>query len=232
MKIIGHRGAAGTELENTIASLQTAVDIGVYAIELDVRLTMDNRLVVCHDADLMRIAHNKSRISELNLEDLQKIELISGSFVPTLEQALEVIGSTPLIVELKDTDCSMPLLDIISKFPKPNIEVASFKLSELSKLRQLSPSLKLHALERTKPFDIIHYAKQLHLDGVGLNYWLLNPLTYWLCKRANLSIYVYTVNHWFQAAFLSKLYPDIAICTDYPERFVSHRRKRKISLSQ
>lgn len=232
MKIIGHRGAAGTELENTLASLQIAVDIGVYAVEFDVRLTKDNYLVVCHDADLLRIADDKRKVSELNLTELQKIPLISGSNIPTLEQALEVMGVKPVFIELKVSGSTKKLLEVIEKFPDAKIQIASFKLNELAALRALSPNLKLYGLERTKPFDIIHFAKELDLDGVGLNYWLLNPLTYWLCKRAKLSIYVYTVNHWFQAAFLSKLYPDIAICTDYPERFVSHRRNRKISLTK
>lgn len=232
MKIIGHRGAAGTELENTLASLQTAIDIGVYAVEFDVRRTSDNRLVVCHDADLLRIANDKRKISELTLAEIQKIRLISGSNIPTLEEALALMGSKPVIIELKESGCTQMLLAVLAQFPSAKAHIASFKLNELAALRALAPNLKLYGLENTKPFDIIHFAKQLNLDGVGLNYWLLNPLTYWLCKRAKLSIYVYTVNHWFQAAFLSKLYPVIGICTDYPERFVSHRRNRKISLDK
>lgn len=231
MKIIGHRGAAGTELENTLTSLQTAVDIGVYAIECDVRLTKDGQLVVCHDADLIRIAKKNVRVEDLVLSELQQIKLISGATIPTLSDVLKIAGNTTVIIELKITNCSKQLLDVLADFPKSRVIIASFKLNELKTLRSLAPNLKLYGLEKTKPFDIIHFAKELNLDGVGLNYWLLNPLTYWLCKRAKLDIYVYTVNHWFQAAFLSKLYPDIAICTDYPERFVSHRRSRKVSLS-
>lgn len=224
MKIIGHRGAAGSELENTLASLQAAIDMGVYAVEIDIRKTRDNKLVVCHDDILSRVAEDPRKVSELTLKQLQKIPLLSGADVPTLQEALEVIGSKLVYIEIKQSGCSHLLLDTLKQFPAANTRIASFKHSELEILRGLDPWVKLDALERTKPFDVIHLAKRLRLNGVGLNYWLLNPLTYQLCKRANLDIYVYTVNNTFQATFLSLLYPNIAICTDYPERFRNLRR--------
>jgi glycerophosphoryl diester phosphodiesterase len=220
MKIIGHRGAAGSELENTLASFQAAIDMGVYAIELDVRKTKDNQLVVCHDDFLSRISDDSRLISEVTLKQLQKIPLYSGANIPTLSEALEVIGSKLVYIELKQTGCAKVLLDTLSKFPKANVHVVSFKHGELEKLRKLAPDLKLGALERTKLFDVIHLAKRINLDGVGLNYWILNPLTYYLIRKAGLDLYVYTVNNRFQAKFLSFFYPDIGICTDYPERFL------------
>lgn len=223
MKIIGHRGAAGSELENTLASLQQAVNLGVYAIEFDVRRTKDGHLVVCHDGSLQRIAHDKRKINQLTLKTLQKIPLLTSSHVPTLTEALEVIGNKRSVIELKDGGCAAQLIEVLKQFPNSDVTVVSFKLGELSTLRELSPTIKLYGLERTRPFDIIHLAKQLDLNGVGLNYWLLNPLTYWLCKRANLDIYVYTVDNPFLGRFISKFYPDVGLCTNYPERFLRRR---------
>lgn len=226
MKVIGHRGAAGSELENTLASLQAAVDMGVYAIEFDVRKTSDDQLIVCHDPDLFRIADDKRKINKLKLKQLQKVPLHSGSNIPTLHEALELVGTLPVIIELKDSGCSQLLIKVISDFPHCNPSVASFNLNELATLRELAPMLKLYGLERTKPFEIIHIAKRLHLNGVGLNYWLLNPLTYLLCQRAGLDIWVYTVNSPFLAKLLGRIYPAINICTDYPERFISNKRSK------
>lgn len=229
MKIIGHRGAAGSELENTLASFQAAVDMGVYAIEFDVRKTEDDQLVICHDADLSRVASDRRKIKKLKLKQVQEVQLLSGASVPTLAEALEVVGIIPVYIELKDTDCSELLLAVLTDFPHAHIKIASFHLNELAVLRKLTQDYDLYALERTKPFDIIHMAKQLKLNGVGLNYWLLNPLTYFLCKQAGLKIYVYTVNRMFHAKFLSKLYPEVAICTDFPERFIVKKRRSRVS---
>lgn len=222
MKIIGHRGAAGSELENTLASLQQAVNLGVYAVEFDVRRTKDGHLVVCHDADLNRIAHDRRKINQLTLKALQNIPLLTSSQVPTLAEAMEVIGSKRAVIELKDSGCAAELVEVLKEFPKSNVSIVSFKHDELHHLRELSPKMTLYALERTKPFDIIHLAKRFKLNGVGLNYWLLNPLTYWLCKRAGLDIYVYTVDSPFLARFINKFYPNVGLCTNYPERFLKN----------
>jgi glycerophosphoryl diester phosphodiesterase len=220
MKIIGHRGAAGHELENTLASLQHAVQLGVWAIEFDVRKTKDGKLVVFHDSDLKRVSEQNQHIDDLTLAELQKIPLLTGSHIPTLAEAMEVIGSKRAVIELKDAHCAEELVRILADFPKANVTVVSFKLGELSALREMQPGLRLYALERTKPFDIIHLAKRLGFNGVGFNFWLLNPLTYWLCNRSGLEMYVYTVDIPILARYISRFYPSVGICTNYPERFL------------
>ena len=58
--IIGHRGAAGLEAENTLPSFQRALDLGCDAIELDVQCSKDNHdhspLWVIHDDTVNRLS--------------------------------------------------------------------------------------------------------------------------------------------------------------------------------
>ena len=49
--VIGHRGAAGLEVENTIEGFQRAMDEGANAIELDFVMTKDHEIVIWHDWD-------------------------------------------------------------------------------------------------------------------------------------------------------------------------------------
>ncbi len=223
MKIIGHRGAAGLALENTLPSVELARLLGVDGIEIDIRKTKDGKLVLCHDADLSRISQCNDKISDLTLKALQSITLNDGqSTIPTLQEAFRMAGKVPLIIELKEDGCTRELLRVFSSFPDARATIASFKIYELGKLRSLASRVKLVGLERTKPFDIIQLARRLKLDGVGLNFWLLNPLTYFWIKRSNLSLYVYTVNNRFVGKMIRLLYPDAAICTDHPEWFIKH----------
>jgi glycerophosphoryl diester phosphodiesterase len=223
MKIIGHRGAAGLALENTLPSIELARLLGVDTIEFDVRKTADDQLVLCHDVDLSRISGSDAVVGQLTLKELQSITLSDEhSVVPTLKQALRMAHPTPVIIELKEHGCVPQLLELLEGFRSHDITVASFKHGELAELRARRPDLKLFGLERTKPFDIIQTARSLRLNGVGMIFWLLNPLTYWMIKRSKLDLYVYTLNFRTVGRFVRLLYPDAAICTDHPEWYIKH----------
>ena len=217
--IIGHRGAAGLGLENSKAAIQQALTHGVSAIEIDVRQSRDKRLILCHDADLTKMTGDSRKVGDLDWAELKNLPLLDGSRMLLLEDALKLIGQTPVIVEVKDDESEETLLTVLDEFPAADLTVASFKRSFLARLRELRPELKLYVLEHTDPLDGILFAKRHKLQGFGLNFWLLHPIAYNRAKKAKLDIYVYTINHQFLAWFLHLLYPKAAICSDHPEHF-------------
>lgn len=218
-KVIGHRGAAGLDLENSQAAIQQALAHGASCVEIDVRQSRDKRLVLCHDADLARMTGDNRKLADLDWSELKTLQLHNGGKLLLLEEALRLMGKTPVIIEVKDDGAETTLLEVIDHFPKLDITIASFKRPFLAKLRQLRPQLPLYVLEHTDSIDGIQFAKRHHLQGIGLNFWLLSPIGYNRAKKAGLRIYVYTVNHRFLAWFLHVLYPQATICTDHPERF-------------
>ncbi len=218
IKIIGHRGSAGTALENTLESFRAGIEAGADALELDVRMTRDKQVVVCHDADLLRIANDKRLVARLNLKDLQKIKLLNNEHLPTLVEVLELIKNTPVVVEIKEYGMARAVLAVFDKFPDNNATIASFKLKEVVLFKSLSPDTKCYAANRDSPFEILDLVSSAGLDGVDLNFWILNPWTYFLARRRKLDIMVYTVNHKFLARFIHFLYPKVMICTDYPNK--------------
>ena len=68
---IGHRGARAYAPENTLASFKKALEIGVDAIELDVRKTKDNQIVVIHDEDVKRTTNGEGLVCELTLKEIK-----------------------------------------------------------------------------------------------------------------------------------------------------------------
>ena len=54
MQVFGHRGAAGEAPENTIAGLHHAIKRGLSYAEIDLRLSADQKIIVCHDANTLR----------------------------------------------------------------------------------------------------------------------------------------------------------------------------------
>ena len=83
IKIIGHRGSAGTALENTLESFRAGIEAGADALELDVRMTRDKQVVVCHDPDMTRISGDTRLVNQLTLQQLRAIKLTNGEHVPT-----------------------------------------------------------------------------------------------------------------------------------------------------
>jgi glycerophosphoryl diester phosphodiesterase len=220
MKIIGHRGAAGLALENSRSSLLAAMKQGVDMIEFDVRLTADDHLVVIHDKVTGRVAEDRLTVHDQTLAELRQLSLGNGERYLTLDEALDTIGRTPVIIELKDTNSIDELLLVLERHPDARPSIASFQHDELRRARRVLPDIPTFVLEHLAPIDIVHSAHHLRATGIGLNKWLMNPLTYYLAKRYKLEIYLYTVNDIWLARFLHKLYPEVHLCSDRPERLL------------
>ena len=114
MLIIGHRGAAGHALENTMQSLQAGADLLVDALEFDIRLTKDRVPVLLHDSTLQRTHGRKQAIAELTLDELRSNPAFDS--VPTLQQVLDTFwGNTFLWLELKSQDSAKVVLQILKE---------------------------------------------------------------------------------------------------------------------
>ena len=100
---IAHRGLHNANLpENSLGAFENAMQKG-FAIELDVRLTKDDKVVVFHDDDTLRVCGEKFVIRQTLYEDLKKLKLDSTDYnIPTLEQVLSLINKrVPIMIELK-----------------------------------------------------------------------------------------------------------------------------------
>lgn len=212
MKIIGHRGAAGLALENTIESIKEGVAAGAAFIEIDIRATRDNRLILSHDDHLKRTYGVDLKIADHTLDELQ----IPCPNLPTLEDALRVCRTQGVIIELKEVIDPELLLNALSDYPDLDVRIASFNHHAIRKVRKVSPDIFCYVLEHHSPFEIINHASALKANGIGLNYGVINPLTYLLAKRKKLHIYVYTLNKPWIVKIMRWLYRDIYVCTDFP----------------
>lgn len=104
-RLYAHRGLydnAGDAPENSLNAFQKAVDMG-FGIELDVQLTADDILVVCHDFDLKRICGVDKKVRDLTYEELQQYHILeSDQTIPKFSDVLGLIdGQVPLIIEYK-----------------------------------------------------------------------------------------------------------------------------------
>jgi glycerophosphoryl diester phosphodiesterase len=74
VEIIAHRGASWDAPENTLRAMQLGWEQGADAIELDLHLSKDGRLVVIHDADTKRVAGDPRKVADQTWEELRSLE--------------------------------------------------------------------------------------------------------------------------------------------------------------
>ena len=74
-KFCAHKGLSALMPENTLPAFAAALALGADEIEFDVRLTKDNKMVVCHDPVLERISDGNGNVSDYTLEELRKLNI-------------------------------------------------------------------------------------------------------------------------------------------------------------
>lgn len=113
---MGHRGAAARAPENTAAALRAGMDAGADAIEIDVRLSADGRVVVLHDPTLDRTTDGRGPADERTWAELARLDAGSwfsrrfrGEPLLDLDSALALVrGRAPLLVEIKAREPGRP----------------------------------------------------------------------------------------------------------------------------
>ena len=91
-----HRGDWRNYPENSLAAIESVIGMGADIVEIDLALTSDSVLVVCHDRTLNRTTTGKGLIAEIPYDSIQRCFLKSGHGVatshrmPTLREALEL----------------------------------------------------------------------------------------------------------------------------------------------
>ncbi|MGW0276847.1 LamG-like jellyroll fold domain-containing protein [Streptomyces sp. NPDC003006] len=100
---IGHRGAPEIAPENTLASLEAAVDSGAEWVETDVQFTKDEKPVIMHDATVDRTTNGTGRVDHFTAAEIAQLVVKGGGGVPTLEQVLASpkVRSVRLLLEIK-----------------------------------------------------------------------------------------------------------------------------------
>ena len=118
--VIGHRGAAAVRPENTLPSFEHAIDLGVDALEFDVRITADGVAVVHHDASTARTCGDDLLIERSTIEQLRRLDAattftgvyapVTQTVIPLLDEVLALTRDMPVIIECKTVDAAPAVL--------------------------------------------------------------------------------------------------------------------------
>jgi len=229
MQIMGHRGAAGLAPENTIAAIVAGIEAGADWIEFDVRRTQDGHIVLVHDRTTGRIAKRRLTVHKTPKDELQALEMKRGGTIPTLEEAIGIIGKRAKVnIEIKSPDCVPQVVELLQKYikngyPSSHFLISSFSPAVLRAAYQLDKKLH-YSLLQIWPVRF-RWLRSVKLSAVGFYHIsALTPFIVALAKRKGLYTYAYTVNSIEEAKQLKRMGID-GIVTNLPNKFDELREK-------
>ena len=158
--ITAHRGGAKLGAENSLDCFSKGIAAGATSIEIDVHITADNQIVVCHDPTVDRTTNGSGAINDMTLEQIKELRLLEGAAdnvgeqqIPTLQEVLDLLdGRVELLLEIKrkngnNKGIEARVLEILKQNDALSYTtIQSFDDSVLETLHALDGSLNLEKL--------------------------------------------------------------------------------------
>ena len=222
--IIGHRGAKGHIAENTLPSIEKALELGVDGIEIDIFLCKSGELIVFHDKKLDRLTNTQGYIESLDYDSIKKIRVKGKYKIPTLNEVIELIeGNSFLNIELKGSGTAEPTHKLLTPFIEQKkwmanqFIISSFNWEELEIFYKLNQKVPIAILTGSDPLDAIKIAKRLNALAINPNFKTLNLNNVKKIQKEGFKVFPYTINNMKDIEEMLNLEVD-GIITDFPER--------------
>lgn len=236
MRIIGHRGARGEAPENTLGGFRYLHDLGVRAVEFDVRQLKDDHLVVIHDDDFVRTAGRSQQVENSSLVEAQQFDhrhqwqaWAFEEYTPSLLHVLDCLTDFEHIeVEIKAVADEAAAERLVLQLQQDlkgfetTATITSFDVKILAALQQQQSSFKRGLLVEIPIGEYaIELAQQYECCQIGWGDLLATDEIIQRTQQANLAISVWTVNDVVRAKHLQQLGVQ-GLITDLPSTMLQH----------
>ena len=231
--VIGHRGAAASAPENTLAGLRRAAELGARMVEFDVKLSRDGVPILMHDDRLERTTTGRGPVRDHDLAALETLDAgawfgpaFGGEPIPTLAQALALCRQLVLAVNIEIKPCSgrdVETAEVALRQARavwregPPPLVSSFNRRSLAAAGRVAPDWPRGLLLDRRSDDWREAATALEAATLHVADHLADAESLRAYRAAGLPVMVYTVNEPQRAQALLAL-GAAAVITDAPDR--------------
>jgi glycerophosphoryl diester phosphodiesterase len=252
--VIGHRGAALSAPENTLAGFRRAAALHVAWVEFDVRLTRDARVILLHDDTLDRTTTGSGPAAALFFEQIRRFDAgawfsadFAGQRVPSLEETIDLLAELGLgaVIELKpgpgaEAATGRAAAAIVAeRWPatRPPPLLSSFKPAALAAAREVAPQLERALLVGGLPRDWQSQTAALGCTMLHADQRKLDQATVAAVRAQGLPLFAYTVNlpdrarqlyDWGVGAVFSDCPDRVAAGLDTPHNLILSRKINEI----
>jgi glycerophosphoryl diester phosphodiesterase len=230
-KIIAHRGASSLAPENTLVSFEKAIELGVDYIELDIRLSADDSVMVIHDETLERTTNGSGRVDALSYEALKKLSAgyeseFGNSYgdekIPTLMEVLKLAkGKVKVCIDMKNVPETSVVVEVEKVNMAEDVVLMSYNIDKLKRLEDLVPKFKTVLINNNLTSIDIELAQKAGAFAVSGS-WVSNPLLIKTAHNKGLEFWVGIIADPAKAQTLFDL-GVAAVVTKHPQRMVMSR---------
>lgn len=183
---IAHRGFSPIAPENSLVAFEEAAKRKYWAIETDVRETLDGVLVCCHNSSLSKMYGSKMKIEEHTLSELSELQITAGNNVelyakeqlrlPLFDEYLQICkksGCVPFI-ETKGEVVGKTLKAVENFGLTEGAVLSSANFEHIKEARSLSKIIFIHHIfSSPEEMEII---ANLGYGGLSYNYPILDEV--------------------------------------------------------
>ncbi len=210
--IVAHRGGAFLGPENTLSCISKGMEVGAEWIEIDVHMSADGKIVVCHDETVDRTTNGFGLISRMPYDRIRALKIvdsegnITGDYVPLLEEVLELIkGKAKLLLEIKRSKNSLPgiekaCIDCSKEHGMlGQVVFQSFDDEVIETVHELCPEMRVEKLV-TIPF-LFNFRKYPYAASINPCHTFTTPAFIRRAHRHGKEVKVWTLNKYKKSLF-------------------------------
>ena len=229
-KIIAHRGVTRNDQENTLPAYHQAFSDGADGLEIDVRLSKDEKPIIFHDEDTSRLFKKNLEIKNTTFFELKALGN-NENRIPLLDEVLDFLPQNKeCFIEIKSDADTVPFLDKL-RIEKKNITFLSFDKNVVLALKKRFPnklvfqSFHMLQIERYGIKKILEFYKNGNSDGLSIDIRGLSNKTIDKILEKKIDLIIWTLNSMERLKELSK--KNIrAIITDEVKDFADFLKRK------
>ncbi|MDI6878233.1 MAG: glycerophosphodiester phosphodiesterase [Desulfitobacteriaceae bacterium] len=231
MKVLGHRGAAGTAPENTLPAFRKGLEYGVDGFEFDVQLSRDGEVVICHDERVERTSDGVGWIKELTLKELKAlnfgVRFGVQAEIPTLTELLALLHGRALLLNVEVKSSALieypgivdKVVNLLAKyqFLSQSI-VSSFDHRVVAEVIRKYPQVQAGLLYASGPLEPWVYAQQVGATHLHPHFAFVSSELVRESHVRGIGINTWTVDEPWVMEKMAAVGVD-SVITNHPERF-------------
>ena len=154
MMICAHRGFTKSAPENSLKSVQDAIEAGFKAVEIDVRHTRDDVLVLMHDSTVDRTTDGRGRVDELSYNEINQLKLLWRNKpytpIPSFNEVFELAdGRILLYIDMKTEKIEL-ILDSVKEYRAHTWTILLGEVPKITRTHRIDPKANVHTVVNSK----------------------------------------------------------------------------------